>query len=307
MKGNTAMQQTKGIPSILEIVAELRKQGWRVEHGNGKWSAYPPDRSLKPVFFRRLDDGRETKNVLGWLRNSGFIWHEIDAEKPLSLVEDAPASAPASKTAFVVPDAWSQPKTSEEEVMTLEEEVMRDVADMTAKGEETFGQALQRIRRQEGSDKETVAKLMDLTESAVTNWESGWNYPTLDHYNKLLVIFPELANAAQPPALRDMLKPGRPVGAPYRSNPFAPATAEPLPPITETKLITMPEESDTMNQPKPVLAVATHTLIDKALLVRLIKLSIAAKAEDSSAMMQLLREAREAHLTITDVLDILES
>lgn len=72
----------------------------------------------------------------------------------------------------------------------------------------TFGQALLNEMQIEDVEHEVIADLCQVSTPAVRWWCSDVNAPILEHYNKLLGIFPRLHQAPRPPS-KDMEKPNR--------------------------------------------------------------------------------------------------
>lgn len=61
---------------LRDIIDAAKEQGFRVNQlKSGHWAFYAPDRSKHPVFFSGTPgDVRAIRNLLGKLRNVGFIW-----------------------------------------------------------------------------------------------------------------------------------------------------------------------------------------------------------------------------------------
>lgn len=70
----------------------------------------------------------------------------------------------------------------------------------------TFSENLRYLRLKEGMDQGDVGELLGVTSGAVGHWEKGTNLPILDHFTKLLQLFPALKDGPQPET-RDIMKP----------------------------------------------------------------------------------------------------
>lgn len=109
----------------------------------------------------------------------------------------------------------------------------------------TFGEYLRHLRLQEGLDIDEVAELLKVSDSAVGHWELNRVNPILDHYTKLIALFPNLKNAPQPDS-RDMMKPDNrvngyvPVGGPHATPLRAVPTA--FDAVAGVVPVSMPEE-----------------------------------------------------------------
>jgi predicted RNA binding protein YcfA (HicA-like mRNA interferase family) len=58
---------------IKTIIKALESQGWRVELGGRHYKCFPPDKTLPMVVIAATpSDHRAWKNILGFLRRSGF-------------------------------------------------------------------------------------------------------------------------------------------------------------------------------------------------------------------------------------------
>lgn len=251
------------------IIEKLSEQGWEVvKTANGHTRAIPPDKTKAIVHFATSSsDPRSLKNTLADLRRNGFVWEDEPRSKR------NPAAAPEQPHLQIVP---TPPP-------------------------ETFAQALRRIREADGTDRATVAHLLGVTQQAVEHWEYGNNTPIKEHYEKLLELFPELAQAPEPD-YRDIPKPDGGSGVKKAFETFV----EPLEAITPFLFPDVRPDllsnDEPMNQitPDPVTNVNSKTLI-----VRFVKLALQVKQGENHGVLDLLREAREAGMTLDDVLEML--
>lgn len=136
---------------------------------------FPTTMQLKKIYKRGLHDLRAYENLLP-KDDRDRIQADLDPTMP-------PALLPAPPTD---PQAVDPPRT--------------------------FGAALKLARQVEGLDQSELGDLMDVSDSAVSNWETGGTTPVRDNYNKLLALFPHLADAPLPPGIKDYPKPTGPQG-----------------------------------------------------------------------------------------------
>ncbi len=114
-----------------------------------------------------------------------------------------------------------------------------------------------------------LARRMDVSSSTIYSWETGRNQPILDHYNKLLEIFPGLRTAPRPSDLKDWDKPDSSGSPKSYSVPHAhpqPAPAPVPPPAPEPAVSAKPAITPSAAQAKPdigALGVAYATALSK--------------------------------------------
>lgn len=74
-----------------------------------------------------------------------------------------------------------------------------------------FGEAITLAREDAGLSKREVGELVGVSASSISNWELGVAIPIVEHWNKLISLFPELK--LWDPSSKDIGKPGREPGA----------------------------------------------------------------------------------------------
>lgn len=74
----------------------------------------------------------------------------------------------------------------------------------------SFGAALRVARLNLGFTQDELGQLIDISGSTISCWETG-TIPVLDNWNRLVDALPELKDCA-PPGVRDINRPGRPMG-----------------------------------------------------------------------------------------------
>jgi transcriptional regulator with XRE-family HTH domain len=87
-----------------------------------------------------------------------------------------------------------------------------------------FADALRVEREHAGLTQHEIGELLDVSQTAVSDWETRSSTPIQDHVDALLQLFPRLALAPDPNP-KDMLKPGRVPGLP--SDPTPPKETPP--------------------------------------------------------------------------------
>jgi transcriptional regulator with XRE-family HTH domain len=256
---------------IRTVFDKLKEQGWGIERtNNGHWKALPPDRTRTIVYFSRTDEPRAIRNTIADLRRSGFVWADEPRTKRTSMVVEA---VPRSRQNVLTTDHQHHGATPE-----------------------TFAEALRRLREADGLDRGAVAGLLDVTQQAVEHWEYGNNAPIREHYVKLLDLFPELRLAPEPDTKDIPKPPGRHTDLPDANQEFfAGLYDEPEP--SETTMTMMP-----MPQPE-----ATTRTNSKLLIVRFVRLALRVDRGENAEALSLLHEARDAGMTLDDVLEILDA
>lgn len=264
---------------VRTVIDKLNEQGWEVERtGGGHWKAVPPDKSKPLVHFSSCREPHALRNTLSDLRKSGFVWEDPPRPKRAANEgQEDPVSEVITRPHLqLVPEPPPTPPSP--------------VGPPSAP--ETFGQALRRLRLDAGGTHESVGDLLGVTGGAVGHWEADVNAPILDHYRQLVELFPELANAPLPD-VRDIAKPIGPLGH-RRSS---------LPPIPEELENTISESTPEL----PVMPDNTHPTspsIIKKLVIRFLQLTQRVKQDPD--VIPLLQEARDAGMTLDDILEILQ-
>jgi DNA-binding transcriptional regulator YiaG len=115
----------------------------------------------------------------------------------------------------------------------------------------TFRTALSHFHDASTLSTADLARKMNVTGSTIFAWRTGRNYPILDHYEKLLEIFPGLKNAPRPD-VKDWDKPDS-SGTPKSYN--VPLARQPVPPpIAPATHLTLPAPTPPA-PPEPVAPV----------------------------------------------------
>lgn len=145
----------------------------------------------------------------------------------------------------------------------------------------SFGQALTYLREAARMTQSEIAEMLSITRGAVSIWENNGSAPTLDNYDQLLELFPELAQAPKP-AVRNIPKPPGNVKQP--EEPMAP-------PI-------IPAPQQPSQSPKQELQEKLYHLSHKQLFELL---AVTIKVKEDQYVLPLVRRFRELGFTIEEL------
>lgn len=185
----------------------------------------------------------------------------------------------------------------------------------------TFGEALRRARIHEGLDQDELAELLRVTGQAVSAWETGKNVPIRDHYEPLCELFPALRNGPQPTLIRDIEKPmpgpksiqdvsvyaelDAATPPALITEPVSPKEPEVMPPTPPAQITSPLQSIKGRFTPEAPPTVTANDM--KFALIRWGRLIHAVKCDPSlSKFTDLLAEASDAGMTLSDVLDALK-
>jgi transcriptional regulator with XRE-family HTH domain len=139
------------------------------------------------------------------LKEKGTSEGPLTFRMPLTLakpaeVKAAPTAQPLAEYKKLVTRAMAEAKAP---VLV---EVTADPISQVRAIKETFGQALKRVREDDGIVLSDLAVLLGVDQKAIRNWEQDLHPPVRENYEALLDYFPDLRNAPEP-ASRDIPKP----------------------------------------------------------------------------------------------------
>ena len=169
-----------------------------------------------------------------------------------------------------------------------------------------YNEALTIEREKAGLSKREVAELVDVGPTSITNWETGNTVPIVEHWTKLVSLFPELKFWAPPS--REMQKPGRetgawtgingaqPVARPAPPPPFLPVPPPPPPKPTSEPTLVDVATSYAIARVKETAAKAEVAKFEERLIMMELQRDEAKKAaEDATA------EAEAAHARLIEL------
>ena len=272
------------------LLARLKEQGFRVERtGRGHWKAVPPDPARRLVHFSRLQEPCAFRNTIAHLRQSGFVWEETPRSTRTALALVRGAADAADETSPAVP---ALPRAPGSGVASLSAASALEDDEAFAEYQSpprTFGEALARLRAADGATQATVADLVEVTPSAVQQWEADAAVPIAVHYDALLDLFPALADGPVPDA-RSMQKPGPVAGTKEKDTPMALSHVESNEGFPAAQLESSPASPNARTQ-----------------MVAMVTLAIRARTAPGTApVIALLRSAHAHGFTLADALALLE-